>query len=116
MRTKKGAARRKSKKRLLKAAKGNWGARGKLYRSAKETVRRGLWYSRVGRRLKKRDYRQLWITRITAAAKMRGLNYSRFVDGLNKANVELNRKILADLAVSDPLAFDRLVEVAQKAL
>jgi len=116
MRTRKGAAKKKKKKRVLKQAKGNWGARGRLYKSAKETNKRAMWYSRVGRRNKKRDFRRLWVTRINAAARMRGLSYSRFISGLIRANVELNRKVLADLAVSDPTAFDQLIAVAQKEL
>jgi large subunit ribosomal protein L20 len=112
MRTRKGAARARKRKRLLKLAKGNWGARGRLYRVAKETVRRGQRYSWIHRRQKKRDFRRLWIARINAAVRLRGMNYSRFMGGLKKANIELNRKILAHLAITDPDAFDRIVRLA----
>lgn len=116
MRTKRGNTRRRRVKRLLKQARGYRGARSKLYRSAKETLRRAWWYSRMHRRRKKRDFRKLWITRINAAARMRGSTYSRFMGGLKKADVELNRKVLANLALTDSGTFDRLVEVAQDAL
>jgi large subunit ribosomal protein L20 len=116
MRTKGGYTRRRRVNRLLKAAKGYRGARSKLYRVAKETVRRALWYGRRDRRRKKRDFRRLWITRISAAARMRGLNYSRFMAGLKKANVGLDRKMLANLALTDTGAFDTLVSTAQQAL
>ncbi len=113
MRTRKGAARHKRKKRVLKAAKGFWGGRSKLYRTAKETLRRAGRYSWIHRRLKKRDFRRLWIARINAAVRMRGMNYSRFVAGLKRANVELNRKMLSELAISDPAGFDQIVLVAK---
>ncbi|MFO7955792.1 MAG: 50S ribosomal protein L20 [Candidatus Brocadiia bacterium] len=116
MRTKRGNTRRRRVKRLLKQARGYRGARSKLYRSAKETLRRAWWYSRMHRRRKKRDFRKLWITRINAAARMRGSTYSRFMGGLKKADVELNRKVLANLALTDSGTFDRLVEMAQDAL
>lgn len=103
-------------KRLLKAAKGYRGARGKLFRTAKETVRRAMWYSRIHRRRKKRDFRALWITRISAAARLRGLSYSKLMGGLKKANVALNRKVLANLALTDANAFDQLAELAREAL
>ena len=113
MRTRKGAARRKARKRLLKAARGYWGGRGRLYRVAKETLRRAWRYSWIHRRQKKRDFRRLWITRLNAAVRMRGLNYSRFMQGLKRANVALNRKILADLAINDPEDFSHIVELAK---
>jgi len=116
MRTKGGYARRRRVNRLLKAAKGYRGARSKLYRAAKETVRRALWYGRRDRRRKKREFRRLWITRISAATRMRGLSYSRFMAGLKKANVELDRKVLANLALTDTGAFDKLVDTARQAL
>jgi large subunit ribosomal protein L20 len=115
MRTKRGFARRRRVKRLLKSARGYWGSRSKLYTIAKETVRRALWYGRRDRRRKKRDFRRLWITRISAATRMRGVSYSRFMAGLKKANVALDRKVLANLALTDTVAFDRLVETAQQA-
>ena len=116
MRTKRGYVRRRRVKRLLKAAKGYHGPRSKTFRSAKETVRRALWYSRIGRRLKKRDFRQLWVVRINAAARLRGMSYSRFIGGLKKAEVALSRKVLANLALTDEQAFDQLVELAREAL
>ena len=87
-----------------------------MYRAAKETVRRAWRFGWVSRRQKKRDFRSLWITRLTAAARMRGLSYSRFMLGLKRADVTLNRKVLSDLAISDPAAFDRIVELAQSQL
>ncbi len=116
MRTKLGAAKKRKKKRYLKAAKGYRGGRSKLYRIAKQSVRRSRRFSWVGRRQKKRDFRRLWITRINAAARQRGLNYSRLIGGLKKADITLNRKMLAEIAVTDPEAFDRITELAQKAL
>lgn len=100
-------------KRFLKAAKGNYGGRRRLYRTARETVQKGLMYSFIDRRRKKRDYRRLWIARINAAARINGLSYSRLIDGLNKAGVELNRKYLADIAVTDSAAFAKLAELAR---
>jgi large subunit ribosomal protein L20 len=107
-------ARLKRKKKIMDAAKGARGGRSKLYKSAKETVERGLRYAYRDRRRKKRDFRQLWIVRINAAARSHDLSYSRFIAGLKKAGVEINRKLLADLAVRDPEAFGELAEVAKK--
>lgn len=115
-RTKKSTGRRKRYKKILKKARGYRGGRSKLYRQAKETVERGLKHAYRHRREKKRDFRKLWITRINAAARREGLSYSRFMGGLNKADVELNRKMLADIAVRDPETFSDLVEVAREAL
>jgi len=109
-------ARLKRKKKIMQAAKGARGGRSKLYKSAKETVERGLRYAYRDRRRKKRDFRQLWIVRINAAARTHDLSYSRFVSGLKKAGVEINRKLLADLAVRDPAAFGELAEVAKNSL
>ncbi len=114
MRTKRGFARKRRVKRLLKAARGFRGGRSKLFRTAKETLRRAWWYGRTHRRNKKRDFRRLWIVRINAATRMRGVSYSRFIAGLKKANVELNRKLLANLALTDAGAFDDLVEMAKQ--
>jgi large subunit ribosomal protein L20 len=114
MRTRRGFTRRRRVNRLLKDAKGYFGGRGKLYRPAKETVRRAQWYGRRDRRAKKRDYRTLWIARINAASRMRGISYSRFMSGLRKANVALNRKLLANLALTDTRAFDELAELAKR--
>jgi large subunit ribosomal protein L20 len=108
-------AHRARKKRLLKQAKGNRGARSKRYRSANETVLRAMAYAYRDRRNRKREFRRLWTVRINAAARELGMSYSRFIDGLNKAGVEVNRKILAQLAVSDPPAFSKLVEIARTA-
>jgi large subunit ribosomal protein L20 len=108
-------ARLARKRRLLKAAKGFWGARRRQYKVMKETVHRAWQYAYVGRRRKKRDFRRLWILRVNAASRARGMMYSRFVGGLGKAGVELNRKALSEIAIRDPKAFDALVEVARSA-
>ncbi|MBQ7014528.1 MAG: 50S ribosomal protein L20 [Clostridia bacterium] len=107
---------RKRHKKVLKLAKGYFGAKSKLFRTANEAVMKSLTYAYVGRKLKKRDFRSLWITRISAEAKMNGMNYSRFMYGLKKAGINLNRKMLAELAVSDKAAFAALVEKAKAAL
>ncbi len=106
-------ARNRRKKKILKEARGQFGGRSKLYRTAKNAVERGWAYSYRDRRVRKRDFRRLWIARINAAARQNGLSYSRFVSGLKSAGVELNRKMLADLAVRDPAAFRELAEVAR---
>ena len=108
-------AKRKHKK-VLKLAKGYFGAKSKLFRTANQAVMKSLSYAYVGRKLKKRDFRSLWITRISAEAKMNGMNYSRFMYGLKKAGINLNRKMLAELAVSDKAAFAALAEKAKAAL
>ena len=95
----------KKRRKVFKLSKGYWGAKSKQYRAASEQVRRSLRYAFVGRKLKKRDFRRLWITRINAAARVNGLSYSRLIDGLKKADITINRKMLADLAVNDPKAF-----------
>ena len=107
---------RKRRNKTLKLAKGYWGAKSKHFKMANEQVMKSLKYAYVGRRLKKRDFRQLWIARINAACKMNGMNYSTFMNGLKKAGVEINRKMLAELAVNDKAAFAQLVETAKKAL
>ena len=107
---------RKRHKKVLKLAKGYFGAKSKLFRTANQAVMKSLSYAYVGRKLKKRDFRSLWITRISAEAKMNGMNYSRFMYGLKKAGINLNRKMLAELAVSDKAAFAALVEKAKAAL
>jgi len=116
MRTRKGAARHKAKRRLRKAAKGYWGGRSKLLRAAKETILRARRYSWLHRRERKRDFRRLWIARINAAAHMRGLNYSTLINGMKKADIRLNRKLLSDLAISDPVAFDKVAALARAAV
>ena len=109
-------ATRKRRKKTLKLAKGYFGAKSKLFKTAKEAVMKSGNYAYVGRRLKKRDFRRLWITRISAAAKLNGMNYSTFMNGLNKAGVQINRKMLADIAVNDESGFANLVKTAKKAL
>jgi large subunit ribosomal protein L20 len=112
-RTKGGPKTRQRRKKVLKQAKGYWGGRRRLYKSAAETVLRALAFAYRDRRAKKRDFRSLWILRINAACRALGLPYSAFMSGLKKAGVSLDRKALADLAVSDPTAFARLVETAR---
>ncbi len=115
-RVKSQVARLKRKKKIMRAAKGARGGRSKLYKTAKENVERGMRYAYRDRRRKKRDFRRLWIVRINAGARLHELSYSRFMAGLKQAGVEVNRKLLADLAVRDPVAFGALVEVAKKSL
>ena len=98
----------------MKLAKGYWGAKSKQYRAATEQVRRSLRYAYKGRKLRKRDFRRLWITRINAAARLNGMSYSTFIAGLKKQNIEVNRKMLADLAVNDAAGFAKLVELAKQ--
>ena len=105
----------KKRRKVLKLAKGYFGTRSKQYRTASEQVRRSLRYAYIGRKLRKRDFRRLWITRINAAARINGMSYSKFINGLKKAGIDLNRKVLADLAVNDAAAFAKLVEIAKNA-
>jgi large subunit ribosomal protein L20 len=100
----------------MKAAKGAYGGRSKLWKAAKETVERGWKYAYRDRKAKKRDFRKLWITRINAAARLNGMSYSTFMNGLSLSGLEVDRKILADLAVHDPAAFTAIAEAARKAL
>lgn len=116
MRTTGGAARRQSKKRLFKRAKGFRGGRGRLLRTVKETIVRADAYATRDRRVRKREFRALWITRINAATRQLGLRYGEFIAGLKKANINLDRKTLAEMAVSDPTAFAKVVELAKTAL
>ena len=109
-------ATRKRRKRVLKLAKGYRGAKSKCFRTAKQAVMKSLVYAYIGRKQRKRDFRKLWITRISAAAKMNGINYSQFMDGLKKAGVDINRKMLSEIAIADPAAFTQLVETAKAAL
>ncbi len=109
-------ATRKRRKRVLKLAKGYRGAKSKLFRTAKQAVMKSLVYSYIGRKQRKRDFRRLWITRISAAAKLNGINYSQFMNGLKKAGVDINRKMLSEIAIADPQAFAQLVEKAKSAL
>ena len=105
----------KKRRKVLKLAKGYYGAKSKQYRAASQQVMKSLAYAYVGRKLKKRDFRRLWITRINAGARICGTTYSRLMNGLKLAGVEINRKVLADLAVNDMNAFKELVEIANKA-
>ena len=107
---------RKRRKKVLKAAKGYWGAKSKHFKMAKQAVMKSGNYAFAGRQMKKRDFRRLWITRISAQAKVNGMNYSTFMNGIKKAGIDLNRKMLAELAVSDKAVFASLVEKAKAAL
>ena len=106
----------KKKRKVMKLAKGFFGAKSKQYRAAAEQVRRSLRYAYIGRKLKKRDFRRLWIARINAAARINGLSYSRLINGLKVAGIDINRKMLSELAISDPAAFAVLAEKAKAAL
>ena len=106
---------RKRRNKILKMAKGYWGSKSKHFKMANQQVMKSLTYAYVGRRLKKRDFRKLWITRISAACKLNGMNYSTFMHGLKAAGVEINRKMLAELAVNNATAFTQLCEMAKKA-
>ena len=107
---------RKRRNKILKMAKGYWGAKSKHFKMANQAVMKSGVYAYVGRKRKKRDFRRLWITRISAACKLNGMNYSTFMNGLKKAGIEMNRKMLAELAVNDRAAFTQLTETAKKAL
>ena len=115
-RIKRAVSAHKSRRKVMKLAKGYWGAKSKQYRAAKEQVARSLRYAYIGRKLRKRDFRRLWITRISAACKMNGMNYSSFMNGLKKADINLNRKMLSEIAIADPAAFTALTEKAKAAL
>jgi large subunit ribosomal protein L20 len=115
-RTTKGAARRKTKKRLFKRTKGYVGSRGNLYRVAKQSRMKGDQYAFRDRRVKKREFRALWITRISAACRALDMTYSHFINGLKKANINLDRKVLAEIALNDPQAFEAVVVEAKAAL
>ena len=114
-RIKRAVTAQKKKRKVMKLAKGYWGAKSKQYRAATEQVRRSLRYAYIGRKLRKRDFRRLWIARINAAARINGMSYSTFINGLKKQNIEVNRKMLADLAVNDAEAFAQLVKIAKEA-
>ncbi|HUU20714.1 MAG TPA: 50S ribosomal protein L20 [Sedimentisphaerales bacterium] len=115
-RVRKGAARHQAKKRILKAVKGHHGAAGRLYRLAKEAVVKAGVNARVDRKRRKRDFRGLWITRLNAACRQRGIRYSQFINACKKANIELNRKMLSEIAIADPDGFDAIVEAAKAAI
>jgi len=112
-RVKRGVTARRRHKKILKLAKGYRGARSKIFRVANQAVMKALMYSYAHRKLRKRDFRKLWIARINAAARQNGMSYNRFINGLKKAGIEINRKILADLAVNDAQAFGELVNLAK---
>lgn len=113
-RVKKGVTAHRRHKKILKLAKGYRGAKSKQFKKANETVMKALYYARRDRRAKKGEFRRLWIARINAAARINGISYSRFMNGLSKAGIEINRKMLADLAVNDAAAFTQLVSVAKE--
>ena len=113
-RIKRAVSAHKSRRKVMKLAKGYFGAKSKQYRAAKEQVARSLRYAFVGRKLRKREFRRLWITRINAAARLNGISYSRFIAGLKKQNIDINRKMLADMAVNDAAGFAKLVEIAKQ--
>ncbi len=107
---------RKRRNKILKMAKGYWGSKSTHYKMANQAVMKSLTYAYVGRKLKKRDYRKLWITRISAACKANGMNYSRFMYGLKLAGIEMNRKMLSETAIHDPAAFTTLCDKAKKSI
>lgn len=107
---------RKRRKKVLKLAKGYYGSKSRLFKTAKQAVMKSGQYAYIGRKQKKRDFRRLWITRISAAAKMNGMNYSTFMNGLKKADITLNRRMLSEIAISDPAGFSAIVEKAKAAL
>ena len=110
-RVKGGVTAKKRHKRVLKQAKGYYGAKSKLYRPANQAVMKSLNYAYSGRKQRKREFRKLWIARINAAARLNGMNYSTFINGLKKANIEVNRKMLSEVAIHDPEGFTKLVEI-----
>ena len=116
MRIKRGVNTVKKRRKIFKLSKGYFGNKSKSYRIAREAVMKSLNYAFIGRRRKKRDFRKLWIVRINAAARLNGLSYSKFMHGLSAANIDLNRKVLADLAINDAKAFAQLAEKAKAAL
>ena len=114
-RVRKGAARHQAKKRVLKAVKGHRGAAGRLYRMAKEAAVKAAVNARIDRKRRKRDFRGLWITRLNAACRQRGIRYSQFINACKEANIGLNRKMLSEIAIADPKGFDAIVEAAKAA-
>ena len=106
---------RKRRNKVLKLAKGYWGSKSKHFKMANQADMKSLTYAYTGRKLKKRDFRSLWITRISAACKMNGMNYSTFMHGLKVTGIEINRKMLSEMAISNPAAFTQLIEIAKKA-
>jgi large subunit ribosomal protein L20 len=116
MRVKAGTVTRRRHKKILKMTEGQWGTRSKLFRRANEAMMKSYWYAYRDRRNRRRDFRRLWIARINAASRANGMSYSRLIHGLKQADVSLDRKVLADLAVRDEAAFAAVVDVARKAL
>lgn len=112
-RVKSGVTARKRHKKVLKQAKGYYGSKSKLYRPANQAVMKSLDYAYSGRKQRKREFRKLWISRINAAARLNGMNYSTFINGLKKADIEVNRKVLSEMAIHDPAGFTQLVEIAK---
>ena len=115
-RVRKGAARHRAKKRILRAVKGHRGSAGRVYRLAKEAGVRAAVNARIDRKRRKRDFRGLWIIRLSAACRQRGIRYSQFISGCKKANIQLNRKMLSEIAIADPKGFDAVVEAAKAAI
>ena len=115
-RVRKGPARHQAKKRILKAVKGHRGSAGHVYRLAKEAGMRAAVNARIDRKRRKRDFRGLWIIRLSAACRQRGIRYSQFINGCKKANIQLNRKMLSEIAIADPKGFDAVVEAAKAAI
>ena len=106
---------KKTHKKYLKMAKGYYGGKSRLFKTAKQAVMKSLQYAYIGRKNRKREFRQLWIARINAATRANGLSYSKFIGGLKKANIDINRKMLSEIAINDPKAFEQLVETAKNA-
>ena len=115
-RVRKGAARHQAKRRILKSVKGHRGSAGRLYRLAKEAAVRAAVNARIDRKRRKRDFRGLWITRLSAACRQRDIRYSQFINGCKRANIKLNRKMLSEIAIADPQGFDAIVEAAKAAI
>ena len=113
-RVKRGVSTRKRHNKVLKAAKGYYGSKSKLFKTANQAVMKSLNYSYVGRKLRKRDFRKLWIARINAAARQNGMSYSKFINGLKKSNIEVNRKMLSEMAIHDSEGFAKLVAIAKE--
>mgnify|MGYP001827563193 FL=1 len=116
MRVKRGVVNRRRHKKIIKMTKGQWGTRSKLFRRANESMMKSYWYAYRDRRVRRRDFRRLWIARINAASRANGLSYSKLIYGLKQADVQLDRKVLADLAVRDAAAFTQVVDIAKKTL
>lgn len=113
-RVKRGVNAKKRHKNILKQSKGYFGAKSKLFRTANQAVMKSLNYAYIGRKQRKRDFKKLWITRINAAARINGMSYSKFISGLKKANITINRKMLSEMAINDPAGFAKLVEIAKE--